>query len=186
MIVTLDNAATVSNCLADAAPIYCQICEAIRISQQSTCPHNEQSTLHHLVSPHNPAPLSVLMCRYGGGGRGHMISNGQEGYGGPRQLMDRPWEEQRMQGGPGSRRTDGQMQPPSQQHVGPMQNGTNILAAVGQQVHSDLFQIITLFMHSGFILYSTHYPFDIQSHASTLNTTLAQRPVIHIFQQMLQ
>ena len=65
-----------------------------------------------------------------------MLSNGQEGYGGPRQLMDRPWEEQRMQGGPGSRRTDGRTQPPSQQHVGPMQNGTNILAAVGQQVCS--------------------------------------------------
>lgn len=41
-----------------------------------------------------------------------------------------------MQGGPGSRRTDGRTQPPSQQHVGPMQNGTNILAAVGQQVCS--------------------------------------------------
>ena len=67
-----------------------------------------------------------------------MISNGQEGYGAPRQLMDRPWEEQRMQGGPGSRRTDGRTQATSQQHVGPTQNGTNILAAVGQQVCSKL------------------------------------------------
>ena len=103
------------------------------------------------MSPHNRAQLSVLMCRYGGGGRGHMISNEQEGYGGPRQLMDRPWEEQRMQGGPGSRRTDGRTQPPSQQHVGPMQNGTNILAAVGQQVCSDLFQITAPLVHFGFI-----------------------------------
>ena len=58
-----------------------------------------------------------------------MISNGQEGYGGPRQLMDRPWEEQTMQDAPGRR-----SQPQSQQHGRPMQNGTNILAAVGQQV----------------------------------------------------
>lgn len=96
-----------------------------------------------------------------------MISNGQEGYGGLRQLMDRPWEEQRMQGGPGSRRTDGRIQPLGQQHVGPMQNGTNILAAVGQQVcSSTVFQITALLVYSGFITCFNHIYASCHTHIS--------------------
>lgn len=119
-----------------------------------------------------------MVCRYGGGGRGHMISNGQEGYGGPRQLMDRPWEEQRMQGGPGSRRTDGRTQPPSQQHAGPMQNGTNILAAVGQQVRS-VCDKHDLLPTSGF---GSVVHFGI-CHFDPSYTT---GPLLHIIHQMLQ
>ena len=73
-----------------------------------------------------------IVSRYGSGGRGHMIGNGQDGgHGGPRQLMDRPWEDQGhyTQDLPARR-----PQPPHQPPKGPMQNGTNILAAVGQQV----------------------------------------------------
>ena len=58
-----------------------------------------------------------------------MIANGQDGYGAPRQLMDRPWDEQHMHNLPA-----GRPQPPRQPPPGAMQNGTNILAAVGQEV----------------------------------------------------
>lgn len=66
--------------------------------------------------------------RHGGGGRGQMIANGHDNYNGPRQIADRPWEGFSMQGGP--RRPQPPSQPPP---GGPMQNGTGILAAVGQQ-----------------------------------------------------
>lgn len=67
--------------------------------------------------------------RYGGGGRGQMITNGHDGYGGPRQLMNRPWEDHNMQGPPIRQGP----QPPSQPPGRPTPGGPNILAAVGQQ-----------------------------------------------------
>lgn len=73
--------------------------------------------------------LVSTYCRQSGSTRGQMIANGHDNYNGPRQIADRPWEGSSMQGGP--RRP----QPPSQHPSGgPMQNGTGILAAVGQQV----------------------------------------------------
>lgn len=68
------------------------------------------------------------MYRYGSGGRGQMIANGQDNYGGPRQIADKPWEAS------GAQASSRRLQPPMHPPAGPMQNGPGILAAVGQQV----------------------------------------------------